>query len=98
MSPPFFGDACWQALGAGSCPDLTVLWVDACGPPASYGSSSLIGRTLAAPSVARAALTALSPQLKLCMINPDNELESRYVPGRVDHLEGSEPVPFDSDW
>ena len=71
MTPSFFGAACWEALQAGACPGLEVLWVQA------YNSQAQgwIAQTQAPPDVVRAALTApgsaLAASLKLLMVNPD---------------------------
>ena len=93
-----FGEACWEALREGACPDLTVLWCNAHCP-----DSDMIGRTMAAPDTVRAALAAPGmARLKLAMINPDIKLVSRWVRGgtgkKADRLDGDKPKPRPSSY
>jgi hypothetical protein len=77
--PSFFGAPCWEALQQGACPGLEVLWVDMCNREVAR---EWTGQTHAPPAVVREALTApasaLAKSLKLCMINPDVKLVSRF--------------------
>ena len=71
-----------------------VLWVEAVAP---YGDTGRIGQTLAKPAVARRALRGMAGQLRLCMINPDLKMKSRWTGGvgkKADRLEGEKPKPI----
>ena len=87
LSGPFkdgvFGDASWTALAEGACPELELLWINA---PSTRkdGDETWLGTTLADPSIIRRALSPgssslLAQRLKLCMVNPDKKIASRYV-------------------
>ena len=82
-----FRDASWQALlNDGACPNLEILWVDS--------TENGDGRRNVARGdhdLIRRALNARKDVLRLCMVNPDTKLESRYVIGgakKTDRLNG----------
>ena len=74
----FFGEECWSALAENCCPELKILWIDAV-QKGTWNTTRMVGTSFAPPHVVRTALgsDALSG-LKLCMINPDKDLESRW--------------------
>ena len=77
IQSPVFGEHSWGALAAeGNCPDLEVLWVDEDRARAHHSD----------PNSIRSALAGRADKLKLCMINPDLQHESRYVAGRAGRM------------
>jgi hypothetical protein len=82
-----FGDASWKALDSTDvCPKLEVLWIS------SYHKTDDCHHvTRGDHSVIRRVLSNRYASLKLCMINPDERLKSRYTIGgsnKTDRLEG----------
>jgi hypothetical protein len=82
-----FAARSWSALDNGACPKLHVLWIDC--------TTNCDGRTSVTRGdheVIRRALASRTQQLKLCMINPDNKLKSRFIIGdsnkKTDRLKG----------
>ena len=89
-----FGTACWTALA--DCPNLEVLWVDSTTTSDNGRQHKAVGDV----AVIRRVLASLSlSSLKLCMINPDANLESRYTSslGMPDRLDGDYLNYEDSD-
>ena len=84
-----FGSECWEALAAKDCcPNLEVLWVDA-----PLHTECRVDMARGDPATIRAALEGRAGMLKLCMINPDDANETRYVIGGsegTDRLSGRE--------
>jgi hypothetical protein len=84
-----FGTACWTALADknGTCPNLEVLWVD------STTNSDKGRRNKAVGDVAVIRRVLASGSFKLCMVNPDTKLKSRYILGaKTDRLDGDKAV------
>jgi hypothetical protein len=86
VSDNMFGTACWTALldhdDHGTCPHLEVLWVDSTTTSDKGQRNKAVGDV----SVIRRALA--SRTFKLCMVNPDTKLKSRYILGKTDRLDG----------
>ncbi|KAL7544518.1 hypothetical protein ACHAWF_007894 [Thalassiosira exigua] len=84
-----FGQACWDVLATpDACPKLDVLWVDS---PLQTAERADAAR--GNPDSIRGALEGRRGVLKLCMINPDDSCESRYILGEgkgSDRLDGKE--------
>ena len=82
-----FQNSSWKALlQAGSCTNLEVLWVES-----TTGGDGWRNVARGNHDVIRRALNARKDTLKLCMINPDNKLKSRYIIGgakKTDRLNG----------
>jgi len=85
-----FGTECWNALEdcKNVCPHLEVLWVDA-----PLHTEERIDVARGDHDTIRRALESRRDVLKICMINPDDKNESRYVlngngAGGGDRLEG----------
>ena len=82
-----FQDASWSALFKdGSCPNLEVLWVES-----TKGGEGRRNVARGNHDAIRRALNARKETLKLCMINPDDKLKSRYIIGgakKTDRLNG----------
>ena len=82
-----FQNASWKALlKDGSCPNLEVLWVES-----TKGGDGRRNVARGDHDAIRRALNARKDTLKLCMINPDDKLKSRYIIGgakKTDRLNG----------
>jgi len=82
-----FGEECWNALAEeGGCPNLEVLWVDA-----STSNEDRIDFARGDHDTIRSVLYSRADKLKICMINPDDEMKSRYIIGgaeNTDRLDG----------
>jgi len=88
-----FRDASWKALDSEkSCPNLEVLWIS------SYQSTDDRHHvTRGDHKIIRRVLNNRSSTLKLCMINPNEKLKSRYIIGgakKTDRLEGEKILPI----
>jgi len=88
-----FRDASWKALDSEkACPNLEVLWIS------SYQSTDDRHHvTRGDHKIIRRVLNNRSSALKLCMINPNEKLKSRYVIGgakKTDRLEGEKILPI----
>ncbi|KAL7538870.1 hypothetical protein ACHAXR_008855 [Thalassiosira sp. AJA248-18] len=81
-----FGNQCWNVLATDACPNLEVLWVDA-----PLHTDDRVETIRGDHNIIRLALNRRSDKIKLCMINPDEKNESRYVIGgakKTDRLNG----------
>ena len=82
-----FHNSSWNALlKDASCPNLEVLWVES-----TKGGDGRRNIARGDHDVIRRALNARKDTLKLCMINPDDKLKSRYIIGgakKTDRLNG----------